>query len=49
VAREAIRALERQDDAGDGEGWVLRLHGIAEPVLVSRRQLPAVRDVLKER
>jgi len=49
VAREAIRSLERQDDAGEGEGWVLRLHGIAEPVLVSRRQLPAVRDALKER
>jgi two-component system response regulator AlgR len=49
VAREAIRALEKHDDLGEGEGWVLRLHGIAEPVMVSRRQLPVVRDALKDR
>jgi len=48
VARDAIRALEKYDSGEDAEGWVLRLHGISEPVLVSRRQLSAVRDALKE-
>jgi two-component system response regulator AlgR len=48
VARAAIRALEKHDGGDDAESWVLRLHGISEPVLVSRRQLSAVRDALKE-
>ena len=48
VARAAIRALEKYEGGEDAEGWALRLHGIAEPVLVSRRQLAAVRDVLRE-
>ncbi len=49
VARGAIRALERYDDGQDAEsGWALRLLGVPEPVVVSRRQLPAVRDVLKD-
>ena len=48
VARAAIRALEKYDDGEDAEGWALRLEGIAEPVVVSRRQLSAVKDVLKD-
>jgi len=48
VAREAMRALERYDDGEDADGWALRLQGVAEPILVSRRQLAAVRDVLKD-
>lgn len=48
VARDAIRALEKHESGDDAEGWVLRLHGISEPVLVSRRQLSVVRDALKE-
>lgn len=48
VARSAIRALEKYDDGEDAEGWALRLDGIPEPVVVSRRQLPAVRDALRE-
>lgn len=48
VARDAIRALEKYEGGEDAEGWVLRLHGVSEPVLVSRRQLAAVRDALKE-
>ena len=48
VARDAIRALEKYDIGEDAEGWALRLHGINEPVVVSRRQLAAVRDALKE-
>lgn len=48
VARAAMRALEKHDDGEDADGWALRLRGIAEPVVVSRRQLSAVRDALKE-
>ncbi|RYZ07164.1 MAG: response regulator transcription factor [Comamonadaceae bacterium] len=48
VARAAMRALERYDEGDDVDGWALRLRGISEPVLVSRRQLTAVRDALRE-
>jgi two-component system response regulator AlgR len=48
VARAAIRALEKYDDGEDAEGWALRLAGVPEPVVVSRRQLAAVREALKE-
>ena len=48
VARTAIRALEKYDDGEDAEGWALRLDAIPEPVAVSRRQLAAVRELLKE-
>jgi two-component system response regulator AlgR len=48
VARSAMRALEKYDDGEDVDGWALRLRGIAEPVVVSRRQLPVVRDALKD-
>jgi len=46
VARRAIRALEKHYDAEEGEGWAVRLHGLTEPLAVSRRQVGAVRDVL---
>ena len=48
VAKAAIRALEKYDDGEDAEGWALRLDGIPEPVVVSRRQLSTVREALKE-
>jgi two-component system response regulator AlgR len=48
VARAAIRALEKYDDGEDAEGWALRLDGIPEPVVVSRRQLSTVRELLKD-
>ena len=48
VARAAIRALGKYDDGEDAEGWALRLEGVPEPVVVSRRQLAAVREALKE-
>ncbi|MET3372115.1 two-component system response regulator AlgR [Variovorax boronicumulans] len=48
VARSAIRALERYDDGEDADGWALRLDSVPEPVAVSRRQLAAVREMLKE-
>ncbi len=46
VARKALRALEKHHDADEGEGWAVRLHGLDEPLAVSRRQLAAVREVL---
>ena len=48
VARSAMRALEKYDDGEDVDGWALRLRGITEPVVVSRRQLTAVREALKD-
>ena len=46
VARRAMRALERHHDPEEGEGWALRLDGLAERVAVSRRLLPVVREAL---
>lgn len=50
VARPAVRALEREtlsDDANDPqEAWVVKLAGIDERLVVSRRQLAAVREAL---
>ena len=48
VARDAIRALVRQHDPDEGEGWAVRLAGIDETLLVSRRQVAALREVLGE-
>ena len=46
VARAAIKAIEHTHVSQDGEGWVLRLEGLEEPLPVSRRQLSAVRAAL---
>ncbi len=46
VARHALRALERHYDASEGEGWAVRLQGLAEPLPVSRRQVATVREAL---
>ena len=46
IARGAVRALERHHDPQEGEGWAVRLHGLDELLLVSRRQLAAVREVM---
>jgi two-component system response regulator AlgR len=48
VARRALRALEKTFDAVDGEGWAVRLQGLDEALMVSRRQLPGVRDAMVE-
>lgn len=48
VARHALRALEKHHDIEEGDGWAVRLQGIAEPLAVSRRQLPAVRAALRD-
>jgi two-component system response regulator AlgR len=44
VARRAVRALEKHYDPDEGEGWAVRLHGLAQLLTVSRRQVAAVRD-----
>ncbi len=49
VARRALRALVRDGSAGcegEAEGWAVRLHGLAQPLPVSRRQVAAVREAL---
>ena len=48
IARRAVRALEKHDDAEDGEGWAVRLNGIPELLAVSRRQLGAVREAISQ-
>lgn len=44
VARRAVRALEKHYDPEEGEGWAVRLHGLGELLMVSRRQVAAVRE-----
>lgn len=46
IARCAVRALQKHHDPQEGEGWAVRLDGIDELLLVSRRQLAAVREVV---
>lgn len=47
VARRALRALEKHYDTEEGEGWAVRLHGLTEPLAVSRRQMAAVREAIE--
>ena len=46
VSRKALQALEKHFDPEEGEGWAVRLQGLDEPMMVSRRQLSAVREVM---
>ena len=46
IARRAVRALEKHFDPEEGEGWAVRLNGIDELLVVSRRQLSAVRGAI---
>jgi len=46
VARHAIRALEKHRDPQEGEVWAVRLHGLAQWLTVSRRQVSVVREAL---
>jgi two-component system response regulator AlgR len=46
VARRAVRALEKHFDPEEGEGWALRLSGVDELLMVSRRQLASVREAI---
>jgi two-component system response regulator AlgR len=48
VARAAVRGFER--NPGDEEAqWLVVLEGIAERLPVSRRQWPAVRELIAEK
>ena len=46
IARRAVRALVKQHDPEEGEGWAVRLDGIDELLPVSRRQLAAVKELV---
>jgi two-component system response regulator AlgR len=46
VARRAVRAVEKHFDDDEGEGWAVRLQGVDELLTISRRQLPAVRELV---
>jgi two-component system response regulator AlgR len=46
IARRAVRALVRQHDPEEAEGWAVRLDGVDERLPVSRRQLAAVRELV---
>jgi two-component system response regulator AlgR len=48
IARRAVRALEKSYDAEEGEGWAVRLDGVEELLLVSRRQLSHVRELISK-
>lgn len=48
VARRAVRALEKHHDPEEGEGWAVRLEGVDEVLFVSRRQLAAVRGLVRK-
>lgn len=48
VARRAVRALERHHDPEEGDGWAVRLDGVNELLFVSRRQLAAVRGLVRK-
>jgi len=46
VARHAIKELVRYRDTTEGDGWAVRLVGIEQPLVISRRQIGAVKDAL---
>lgn len=49
VSRPSLRALERHHGGGtEADGWEVALHGVDERLSVSRRQLPALREVLQQ-
>jgi two-component system, LytTR family, response regulator AlgR len=48
VATHAMRALEKHLDPDEGECWAVRLVGIDELMMVSRRQLAAVKEVISK-
>ena len=48
VATHAIRALEKHFDPDEGDGWAVRLTNIDELLMVSRRQLAVVKEVISK-
>ena len=49
VLPAVLRGLVRHRDATEGEGWAVRLAGVPELLLVSRRQVAAVREALGQK
>lgn len=49
VAKSAVRTLERHYSPDLGDGWVVRIQGFDERLLVSRRKLTAVRDAIRDK
>jgi len=49
VARAAIRGFERGADGDDEPHWVVVLDGLEEKLPVSRRQWPALRELVAEK
>jgi two-component system, LytTR family, response regulator AlgR len=47
VARACIQTLEKINQDDMGENWVVRVLGVPDALLVSRRQLHLVRQILK--
>jgi two-component system, LytTR family, response regulator AlgR len=48
VATQAIRTLEKHFDDDEGECWAVRLSNTDELLIVSRRQIAAVRDIISK-
>jgi len=48
IARRAVRALEKHFDAEEGDSWAVRLDGVEERLLVSRRQLASVKALISK-
>ncbi len=48
VARRALRSLHKHFDPEEGDSWAVLLHGLDEPLLVSRRQLASVREAMTQ-
>ena len=46
IAKRAVRSLEKQYDPVEGECWAVKLHGVDEKLIVSRRQLPHIRELV---
>ena len=46
IARRAVRALEKHTDPEEGEVWAVRLDGVDDLLMVSRRQLGIVREAM---
>ena len=46
IARGAVRALQKHHDAQEGDCWAVRIDALDETLIVSRRQLAAVRELL---
>jgi two-component system response regulator AlgR len=46
VARHAVRELVRHHDDAEGDGWAVRLTGVDQPLMISRRQVGAVKEAL---